>query len=1066
MTSSVICGACGVVLREIAKFCDQCGAPQGTPGDPTKYRYVTVLFADVVRSMDLATELEIERYREVMNDLVGRLTAVVQRYQGGTVEYTGDGVMALFGAPVGLEDHAFRACLAALGIQQETALLAADVQRTDGVVLSLRIGLNSGQVIAGDMGAVAGGYTVTGETVGFAQRMESAAPAGGVMVSESTARLVEGTVLLSEPESVQVKGVDDAVFARRLLAIVPREAPVVRVEAKLVGRDEEMAVLDTIVGRATDGRHGVVTVVGPPGIGKSRIAREIAVLAARRGVEVFWAFCESHTSDIPFHTVVRLLRARSGIGDAGGDVARAQLRAGVPADTDPEDLLLLDDLLGIADPEAPMPRIDPDARRRRLIALINTVSLARTEPAMFIVEDAHWIDAVSETILADILAVISRTPAVVLITSRPEYAGELSRVPTSESIALAPLSDSNIAAIVGELLGPDPSVGPLAGMIVARADGNPFFAEEMVRELVQREVLAGANGSYICHADVDEVSVPATVQAAIEARIDRLGSAAKRTLSAASVIGARFGADLLIALGINPETDELCGVELIDQVRPDPDAEFTFRHPLIRAVAYESQLRTERAEWHRRLAEAIEDTARGAVEEQAALIAEHLSAAGALVEAYGWHMRAAAWLTNRDIGAARSNWERACRIADGFPGDDSRGERGDGGEPDLLAMRIAPRTMLCATDWQARVVQESWGRFAELRDLCGRADDKVSLAMGMTGLATELLYSGRPGEGSQVASEQMSLLQSVGNPNLSVGLMFGAFANWYNSGEFGEILRWSQLAIDLAAGNPTMGSEFGIGSPLAIARTFRGVARWWLGHPDWRQDLDDAADMARGSDPTTLALVVAWTQLGLIYGVLRADDDVLRTAEESVRTTEACSNDFAVMGAKFALGTTLLYRDDPADRRRGEALMVQARDEFLPGRAPSLVPLAQLFVAREQVRRGDRTGIPVMLAAVGQLLDAGRTGWSVCGIDLVVQVLLDLGSADEVTVAAELVERLDSLAVGQGSAICDITLTRLRALLARAHGADSAYRELVIRYRARAESLGFEGHVAWADALG
>ena len=372
--------------------------------------------------------------------------------------------------------------------------------------------------------------------------------------------------------------------------------------------------------------------------------------------------------------------------------------------------------------------------------------------------------------------------------------------------------------------------------------------------------------------------MPATVQAAIEARIDRLTTSAKRTLNAASVIGARFGAELLAALGIDAVFDELLGAELIDQVRFTPSAEYAFRHPLIRAVAYESQLKSDRAQWHRRLAAAIQERDPGSVEENAALIAEHLEAAGELHAAYGWHMRAGAWSTNRDIGAARVSWERARRIADALPDDD----------PDQLSMRIAPRTMLCATDWQARAVQESRGRFAELRELCSAAGDKVSLAIGMTGLVAELLYAGRSREGSRLASEQMALLESIGDPTLTMGLAFMAFVNWVDAGEFGEILRWSQTVIDLAEGDPAKGAGFGVGSPLAIALACRGVARWWLGRPGWRQDLDDAVAMARNSDPATLAAVVAWTYgFAMQYGVLRADDSAVRAIEEAVQTARS-----------------------------------------------------------------------------------------------------------------------------------------------------------------------------------
>jgi class 3 adenylate cyclase len=213
MTAGVACRSCGTGLRENAKFCDECGAPAAVSADTAEYKQVTVLFADVVRSMGIAAVLDVERLREIMTELVEQSAAVASRY-GGTVEHTGDGVMALFGAPVALEDHAFRACLAALAIQAEANRLAVEVQRRDGVDLRLRVGLNSGRVIAGEIGSGSLGYAATGEPVGFAQRMESVAPPGGVMLSESTARLVEHIVALAEPEWVRIKGVAEPVRAR------------------------------------------------------------------------------------------------------------------------------------------------------------------------------------------------------------------------------------------------------------------------------------------------------------------------------------------------------------------------------------------------------------------------------------------------------------------------------------------------------------------------------------------------------------------------------------------------------------------------------------------------------------------------------------------------------------------------------------------------------------------------------------------------------------------------------------------------------------------------------------
>jgi hypothetical protein len=821
-----------------------------------------------------------------------------------------------------------------------------------------------------------------------------------------------------------------------------------------------MAALDALADRAIGGRGGVVNVVGPPGIGKSRAAREAAALAAGRGVVVFWVFCESHARDVPFYAVTRLLRASTGVADLDGDAAHAHLRAYVPADADPQDQLLLADLLGVADLDVALPQIDPDARRRRLTALVNSMSLARTQPALFIIEDAHWIDAVSESMLADFLSVVPRTPSMVLITSRPEYDGALTRVHGTQTIALAPLRDSDIAALLNELLGSDPSVTELAAIVAERAAGNPFFAEEMVRDLVQRLVLTGEHGGYVCGADVADVAVPATVQAAIEARIDRLNSAARRTLDAASVIGARFDAGLLAAVGINPVFCDLLNGELIDQVRFTPHAEYAFHHPLIRAVAYESQLKSDRAQSHRRLATAIQEHEPDAVEDNAALIAEHLESAGELHAAYGWHMRAAAWSTNRDLVAARLSWERARQIADALPDPESEQD------PDQLSMRIAPRTMLCATDLQAREVQESQGRFAELRELCSAAGDKVSLAIGMSGPATEFMYAGRAREAARLSSEQMALLESIGDPTPTMGLAAIAFCNWHGVLDFGEVLRWSQTIVDLAAGDPVKGAGYGVGSPLAIALAWRGTARSCLGRPGWRQDLHDAVAMARRSNPETLSGAVAWTYgFAMQYGVLLADDSLVRASEDAVQTALGASNDRALGLAAYTLGVGLLNQDAAADRDRGLESMLQARDVWLRRRIHFLIPVTDVWAARETARRGDRdAAIPVMRQALDEL----RQGYPFYGLwatGVLVETLLERAAGGDLAEAQEATDWLANLSADDRSAILDITLLRLRALLARARGDAVDFQDLLSRYRETAESLGFEGHIVWAEDL-
>jgi class 3 adenylate cyclase len=329
----LFCGSCGTQIGAAAKFCSECGTPVARAVRSAEYKQVTVLFADVVHSMDIARLLGAERLREIMAELVSCASSEVQRYDGTVGSFTGDGIMAVFGAPTALEDHAIRACLAALAIQEEAHALAVVVQGQDGIDLKLRVGLNSGEVIAGEIGSGPLGYTTVGEQVGMAQRMESVAPPGGVMLSASTARLVDAAAALGEPELVRIKGADEGVPARRLLGM-RQGRPVRRAESNLVGRRWELSAVESLLDRAIDGHGAVVGFVGPPGIGKSRLVREIAAMAHRRGVEVLSAYCESHTSQVPFHTVARLLRAATGVEGLDGQGARDRVRNRVP-DADP-----------------------------------------------------------------------------------------------------------------------------------------------------------------------------------------------------------------------------------------------------------------------------------------------------------------------------------------------------------------------------------------------------------------------------------------------------------------------------------------------------------------------------------------------------------------------------------------------------------------------------------------------------------------------------------------------------------------------------------------------------------
>jgi hypothetical protein len=510
-------------------------------------------------------------------------------------------------------------------------------------------------------------------------------------------------------------------------------------------------------------------------------------------------------------------------------------------------------------------------------------------------------------------------------------------------------------------------------------------------------------------------------------------------------------------LGVEPVVADLAAAQFIDQVKFTRQPEYVFHHPLIRAVAYESQLKSDRVELHRRVAAAIEAGDPASVDENAALIAEHLEAAGDLPAAFGWHMRAGAWSTNRDIAAARLSWERAQKIADALPADD----------PNRAAMRIAPRTMLCGIAW--RVHEHVAGdRFDELRELCTAAGDKASLAIAMAGLVMDHVFQGRMREASQLASEAMALAESLGDPTLTVGLSFAALYAKGESAEWSDMLRWSQIAIDLADGDPSTGN-FVFGSPLAVAFMSRAIARYCLGRPGWRDDLGHGLAIARSADPMSYATVVAYAYIGGIpLGVLTADDSAVDEIEDALRIAERAGDDLAVALARMTLGVALVHRHTVAERDRGHELLAEVSEVLVrQGYLLEDLPLVNGYLARESTRRGDRDeAIPLMRAAVDHLFRERRLlAWGIPATGVLVETLLDRGAEADVAEAEAAIERLAAAPADDGLVIREVTLLRLRALLAQAHGDAAAYTDLRDRYRDMATSLGFEGHMKWAEAM-
>ena len=420
-------------------------------------------------------------------------------------------------------------------------------------------------------------------------------------------------------------------------------------------------------------------------------------------------------------------------------------------------------------------------------------------------------------------------------------------------------------------------------------------------------------------------------------------------------------------------------------------------------------------------------------------------------------MRAATWATHRDITAARLSWERARTIADALPADD----------PNRAAMRIAPRTMLCGI--ASRVHEHVVGdRFDELRELCTAAGDKASLAIGMAGLVIDHVHQDRVREASQLASENMDLIESIGDTTLTVGLSGAAIYAKIESAEWRDVLRWSQRVIDLADGDPSKGN-FIIGSPLALAFATRATARSCLGHPGWRDDQRHGLAMGRSADPYSYAMVVTFVYSGGIpCGLVRADDSAMREIEDALRIAERSGDDFALVSARLTLGLALAHLDTAAQRDRGHKLLAEVSDVFLRwGHNLSELPIVKVYMAREKARRGERDqAIPLMRGAVDQLVRGGQLlGWGITATCVLVETLLERGTAGDMAEAEAAIERVAAAPADEGLVILDIWLLRLRALLAHAEGNEAAYRDYRDRYRTMATSLGFEGHMQWAEAM-
>ncbi len=884
-------------------------------------KQVTVLFADVKGSMDMAEGQDPEQWRRIMQGFFSILADEVRRFEGTVDKFTGDGIMAVFGAPVAHEDHARRACYAALRMLDDISEYAAELRRKHSLNFSARIGINSGEVVAGAIGEGDGGYTAVGHTVGLAQRMEALAEPGRAYLTEAAAELAHGYFELEDLGEFEIKGASRPVRVFELAGVgaarsrldLSRE----RGFSRFVGRRAEMGVLEEGLERAKSGEGAVVGIVAEPGIGKSRLCHEFAERARGSGIEVFEAQAQAHGRQIPFMPVLQMLRTYFGIADGDPERIVREKIAGRALLLDPElveELPVLFDFLGVPDPGRPLPKLSAEARQRALQGVVCHLVRApnRREPIVTVIEDLHWMDEGSAALLGELFDAVEGTKTLVVVNFRPEYTPDWTGPPDYHRISLEPLGPADTAELLRDLAGEDPSLDGLGELIHERTNGNPFFIEEIVRGLAEAGNLEGERGAYRLARPVEDAGVPASVQTVLAARIDRLHPDSKRLLQVASVAGKEFDeralrltADLTQA-AMDPLLCDLTEAGFLYESELYPERVLAFRHPLTREVAYGTQLAEQRAMTHAATARALIELNPDRHDELAALVAHHMEEGGETLEAARWSARAAYWTGTSRPHDAQRLWRRVMELVEELDENE-----------ETTALAIASRLLQLQFAWRLGMDSEEAERLvSEAEEMATRAGDRHSLAM--LGLAT----TARPGVTHKAkvwltgVAETNRLADESDDLHLRIAVRAAGAYAFLCAGDFDGFERELDEVLELAGDDRHAGAGIVIGSPVAWAIMGKGLVRREHGRVEEAERLFNSALQiaTEEGDPET----ASWTRSNLaLMLAMRGDVEAgIALARRNCELTERLGDVFSQSLALANLGAAQLAAEDYADALR------------------------------------------------------------------------------------------------------------------------------------------------------
>ena len=852
-----ICANCGTQLSATAKFCPECAHPVSSPSavqsrfhTPRAYtpkhlaekiltsksslegerKQVTVLFADMKGSMELLADRDPEEARKLLDPVIEHMMEAVHRYEGTVNNILGDGIMALFGAPLSHEDHAVRACYAALRMQESVNRYAEGVRRTEGVPIQIRVGLNSGEVVVGSIGNdLKMDYTAIGQTTHLAARMEQMAMPGSILIAPDTLRLAEGFVQLKPLGSVNVKGISEPFEVHEVTGAGPvrsrLQAAAARGLTRFVGRDAEVEQLRKALELAGAGHGQVVGVVGEPGVGKSRLFFEFIHSHRTQSWLILESGSVSYGKATAYLPVIDLLKGYFQIEDR--EDAR-KIREKVTGK-----LLTLDKslestlpaflaLLDVPVDDSAWQALDPSQRRQQTLGAVKRLLLreSQVQPLILVFEDLHWIDSETQAMLESLVESLPTSRLLLLINYRPEYQHGWGSKTYYTQLRLDPLPPESAAEILNSVLGNDQGLQSLKQLLIERTEGNPFFLEESVRTLVETKVLAGERGNYHLEKKVESTQIPATVQAVLAARIDRLPLEEKQLLQSAAVIGKDVPFSLLQA--ITELSDEelrrglthLQAAEFLYETSLFPDLEYTFKHALTHEVAYGGLLHERQRALHARIVEAIEALHSDRLIEQVERLAHH----AARGEVWG---KALTYLRQAGIKAdarsahreAASYFEQALTALAHLPDDRETREQ-------AIDLHFNLRNSLGALGELERVLDHL--RAAEA--LANALGDERRLARVNVYIARLLSAQGEHEQAVTACERAIGMARTLDDYGVEVVATLYLGSAYYCLGNYPkavEALRRNQVALD----SPVVGERFGgVGLAFANSRTALAVA--------------------------------------------------------------------------------------------------------------------------------------------------------------------------------------------------------------------------------------------------